>query len=53
MSLAQHYAELDRLLHNIAVLGRVIAVQNGKARFEIGDNQTDWLDIPAVACGGL
>lgn len=53
MSLAQHHAELDRLLHNIAVLGRVIAVQNGKARFEIGDNQTDWLDIPAVACGAL
>lgn len=53
MSLAQHHAELDRLLHNIAVLGRVIAVQNGKARFEVGDNQTDWLDIPAVACGAL
>lgn len=53
MSLAQHHAELDRLLHNIAVIGRVIAVQNGKARFEIGENQTDWLDIPAVACGAL
>lgn len=53
MNLAQNQAELDRLVHNLAVIGRVIAVQNGKARFEIGDNQTDWLTIPAVACGAL
>lgn len=53
MNLAQNHAELDRLVHNLAVIGRVIAVQNGKARFEIGDNQTDWLTIPAVACGAL
>lgn len=53
MNLAQHHAELDRLLHNVAVIGRVIAVQNGKARFEIGDNQTDWLTIPSMACGAL
>lgn len=53
MNLAQNHAELDRLVHNLAVIGRVIAVQNGKARFEIGDNQTDWLTIPAMACGAL
>ncbi|WLF84499.1 phage baseplate assembly protein V [Moraxella sp. ZY210820] len=53
MNLAQHHAELDRLVHNLAVIGRVIAVQNGKARFEIGDNQTDWLTIPSMACGVL
>lgn len=53
MNLAQNHAELDRLVHNLAVIGRVIAVQNGKARFEIGYNQTDWLTIPSMACGAL
>lgn len=48
MNLAQNHAELDRLVHNLAVIGRVIAVQNGKARFEIGDNQTDWLTLSLI-----
>lgn len=53
MNLAELHAEHDRILHNLAVVGTVLAVADGKARFKIGDNETDWLLIPALACGDL
>lgn len=53
MNIAELHTEHDRILHNLAVVGTVLAVEKGKVRFQIGDNETDWVLIPAVACGDL
>ncbi len=46
-------AENQRLLHNIATIGTIsdIDAEKGLVRFEIGDNETDWLAIPSLWAG--
>ena len=48
-------AELRRQLNNLGNLGTVIAVdaETAKMRLQIGDNQTDWITIPAAAAGAI
>ncbi|QHH99239.1 phage baseplate assembly protein V [Acinetobacter dispersus] len=48
-------SENARLLNNIASTGTVLEVDaaNKKMRLEIGENQTDWVTIPALAWGTL
>lgn len=50
---AQILSEQQRRLHNIATIGTVFDVNpDGQAmRLDVGDNQTDWLPIPALAAG--
>jgi phage baseplate assembly protein gpV len=50
-----HDSEQNRLLNNIATTGTVIEVDagTGKMRLQIGENQTDWVNIPSGACGAL
>ncbi len=46
-------AEYQRKLHNIATIGTVFDVNpdDQTMRLDVGDNQTDWLPIPALAAG--
>lgn len=46
-------AEQQRRLHNIATIGTVFAINasDQTMRLTVGDNQTDWLPIPALAAG--
>ncbi|WAU72950.1 MULTISPECIES: phage baseplate assembly protein V [unclassified Acinetobacter] len=48
-------SENARLLNNVASTGTVLEVDaaNKKMRLEIGENQTDWVKIPALAWGAL
>lgn len=48
-------AETQRRLHNIATIGTVIKIDADKAlmRLSIGDNETDWLNIPTMAAGAI
>ena len=45
--------QLNRQFQNIAGIGTVIAVDAsvGKIRLKVGDNETDWISIPAIAAG--
>lgn len=46
-------AESQRRLHNIATIGTVTHINAGKAlmRLAVGDNVTDWVNIPTIAAG--
>ena len=48
---AQILSEQQRRLHNIATIGTVFDVNpdDQTMRLDVGDNQTDWLPIPALA----
>ncbi len=46
-------AEHLRLLHNIATVGTVLEVNPPKMRLAIGENETDWVTIPAMAAGNV
>ncbi|ALF60329.1 phage baseplate assembly protein V [Psychrobacter urativorans] len=48
-------AETQRRLHNIATIGTVIKIDADKAlmRLAVGDNETDWLNIPTIAAGAI
>ena len=48
-------SENARLLNNVVSTGTVLEVDaaNKKMRLEIGENQTDWVKIPAMASGAL
>ena len=50
---AQILSEQQRRLHNIATIGTVFDVSpdDQTMRLDVGDNQTDWLPIPALAAG--
>ena len=50
---AQILSEQQRRLHNIATIGTVFDVNpdDQTMRLDVGDNQTDWLPIPALAAG--
>ena len=50
---AQILSEQQRRLHNIATIGTVFDVNPDEQtmRLDVGDNQTDWLPIPALAAG--
>ena len=50
---AQILSEQQRRLHNIATIGTVFDVNQDDQtmRLDVGDNQTDWLPIPALAAG--
>ena len=45
--------QLNRQFQNITGIGTVIAVDAsvGKIRLKVGDNETDWISIPAIAAG--
>lgn len=46
-------AETQRRLHNIATIGTVtqIDADNALMRLAVGDNETDWVNIPTIAAG--
>ena len=46
-------AESQRRLHNIATIGTVTHINADKAliRLAVGDNVTDWVNIPTIAAG--
>ena len=46
-------ADYQRKLHNIATIGTVFAVNpsDQTMRLAVGDNETDWLPMPALAAG--
>lgn len=48
-------AETQRRLHNIATIGTVIKIDADKAlmRLAVGDNETDWVNIPSIAAGAI
>ena len=50
---AQILSEQQRRLHNIATIGTVFDVNpdDQTMRLDVGDNQTDWLPVPALAAG--
>lgn len=50
---AQILSEQQRRLHNIATIGTVFDVNpdDQTMRLDVGDNQTGWLPIPALAAG--
>ena len=50
---AQILSEQQRRLHNIATIGTVFDVNpdDQTMRLHVGENQTDWLPIPALAAG--
>ena len=50
---AQILSEQQRRLHNIATIGTVFDVNpdDQTMRLDVGENQTDWLPIPALAAG--
>lgn len=52
---AQILSEQQRRLHNIATIGTVFEVRpnDQTMRLTVGDNQTDYLPIPALAAGAV
>lgn len=46
-------AESQRRLHNIATIGTVTHIDADSAlmRLSVGDNETDWINIPSIAAG--
>ena len=46
-------AEDQRRLHNLATIGTVTKIDADKAlmRLAVGDNETDWVNIPTIAAG--
>lgn len=46
-------AEDQRRLHNIATIGTVTHIDADRAlmRLAVGDNETDWVNIPTIAAG--
>lgn len=50
---AQILSEQQRRLNNLATIGTVFAVRpdDQTMRLDVGDNQTDWLPIPAIFAG--
>lgn len=46
-------AEHQRRLHNIATIGTVIDIDADAAliRLAVGENETDWVNIPSIAAG--
>lgn len=48
-------AEHQRRLHNIATIGTVIDIDAGAAliRLAVGENETDWVNIPSIAAGSI
>lgn len=48
-------AQFSRQLDNLCSVGTVIAVDatTGQIRLKIDDNETDWIDFPAVAAGAV
>lgn len=50
---AQILSEQQRRLNNLATIGTVFAVNpdDQTMRLDVGDNQTDWLPIPAIFAG--
>lgn len=44
-------AEDQRKLHNIATIGTVFEIKDDTMRLDVGDNQTDYLPIPALYAG--
>ncbi|WP_201556281.1 phage baseplate assembly protein V [Psychrobacter sp. 72-O-c] len=46
-------AESQRRLHNIATIGTVTHIDADSAlmRLAVGDNETDWINIPSIAAG--
>lgn len=48
-------AEDQRRLHNIATIGTVTHIDADRAlmRLAVGDNVTDWINIPAIAAGNI
>lgn len=45
--------EFLRKLDNLGTIGIVTEIDGGKMRLQIGDNQTDWIVIPALAAGAV
>ena len=52
---SEQITETKRLLHNLVAVGTVLEVDaaQGRMRLSIGDNETDWVSIPAMASGAL
>lgn len=52
---SEQISETNRLLHNLVAVGTVLEVDaaQGKMRLSVGDNETDWVSIPAMASGAL
>lgn len=48
-------AEHQRRLHNIATIGTVIDIDADAAlmRLAVGENETDWVNIPSIAAGSI
>lgn len=48
-------AETQRRLHNIATIGTVTHIDADSAlmRLAVGDNVTDWVNIPSIAAGSI
>ena len=48
-------AETQRRLHNIATIGTVTHIDADSAlmRLAVGENETDWVSIPAIAAGAI
>ncbi|CAM3416767.1 hypothetical protein GCM10016272_01720 [Psychrobacter glaciei] len=48
-------AETQRRLHNIATIGTVTHIDADSAlmRLAVGDNVTDWVNIPTIAAGSI
>jgi phage baseplate assembly protein V len=48
-------AEDQRRLHNILTIGTVTEIDADQAlmRLAVGDNETDWINIPAIAAGSI
>ena len=48
-------AESQRRLHNIATIGTVIDIDADAAlmRLAVGENETDWVNIPSIAAGSI
>lgn len=48
-------AETQRRLHNLATIGTVTHIDADSAlmRLAIGENETDWVSIPAIAAGAI
>lgn len=46
---------ISRQLDNLGSIGTVIAVDavKGQIRLQVDDNETDWIDFPAVAAGAV
>lgn len=48
-------AETQRRLHNIATIGTVTHIDADSAlmRLAVGENETDWVNIPTIAAGSI